>query len=281
MVRPILMLALNATLPLAFPAIAAELEPAERTMLTMRIAEQVFTSYGETHDQLPDLGAKAVGASRVLEALGDEYATEGRRYLTAVDGWKNPLRFVVTHDHVIIISFGADGRADVEYESVDSPEFVAHFEQGVLRGGPERDIILAGGRFIQRPRLPTSPAKQTMAEIRSIGTAIESYAVDNNVYPTTGGLVVVEAIAADLEPIYIRTLPRMDGWNHPYLFSGDTKHYVIVSPGADGVLEQDYLDLGVPKATLAVGRTATSSPDADIVFADGEFVRFPEAADRP
>jgi hypothetical protein len=73
----------------------------------------------------------------------------------------------------------------------------------------------------------------------------------------------------------------MDGWDHPYLFLGDTNHYVIVSAGADGVLEQDYLDSGEPKATLDDGRRATSSPDADIVFADGEFVRFPEAADRP
>src|SRR6185295_6742843 len=57
--------------------------------------------------------------------------------------------------------------------------------------------------------------KRTLADIRTIGTAIEAYAVDTNVYPLSGDL---PALAAVLEPVYIRTLPRKDGWGNPLIY---------------------------------------------------------------
>src|SRR6478672_6949093 len=61
--------------------------------------------------------------------------------------------------------------------------------------------------------------KRTMADIRSIGTAAEAYAIDYNRYPPAAagypsGLSVGSAITTSkyLAPIYIKQLPEKDGW---------------------------------------------------------------------
>ena len=46
--------------------------------------------------------------------------------------------------------------------------------------------------------------KRTMADLRSIGTAIESYSIDNNVYPAAGSMGALQPL---IEPLYIRTMP--------------------------------------------------------------------------
>jgi general secretion pathway protein G len=111
--------------------------------------------------------------------------------------------------------------------------------------------------------------KRTMADIRSAATAIESYSIDNNIYPgPTDGWVTAKGIETALEPIYIRTLPEKDGWGHDLLFLSDGERYVIVSPGKDGNLDRDYSD--------GTGPGATANFNADIVFANGQFVAWPE-----
>src|SRR5207249_8005006 len=54
--------------------------------------------------------------------------------------------------------------------------------------------------------------KRTMADMRSIGTAVESYAVDNNFYPKGLANAAAAAISAHVSPIYIKTVPTTDGW---------------------------------------------------------------------
>lgn len=91
----------------------------------------------------------------------------------------------------------------------------------------------------------------------------------------------LDVLASALEPIYIRSLPRLDGWEHPYLVWSDTKTYFILSGGADGVLDRDYLASVDPTAALAKDSSATTDPTADIVFSDGQFVRWPMDGERP
>src|SRR5436309_12600716 len=53
--------------------------------------------------------------------------------------------------------------------------------------------------------------KRTMSDLRSIGTAIESYQVDNGFPPgTTSG--AVSTISPVLEPTFIKVLPTKDAW---------------------------------------------------------------------
>src|SRR5881296_913792 len=78
--------------------------------------------------------------------------------------------------------------------------------------------------------------KRTMADMRSIGTAIESYAVDNNFYPKNMANANAAAIGAYVAPIYIKTMPTTDGWNNQWDADSTStgSQYTITSPAKDG-----------------------------------------------
>lgn len=116
--------------------------------------------------------------------------------------------------------------------------------------------------------------KRTMADERSIGTAVESFAVDENRYPAQQELGPVAGIAPLLEPTYIKKLPSQDAWKSSYLYWSDGETYVVVSLGGDGKAEMDldgYRALDNP--------SSSKDPDQDIVYANGSFVRYPASAD--
>src|SRR5215471_2765260 len=65
--------------------------------------------------------------------------------------------------------------------------------------------------------------KRTMADMRSLATAVEAYAVDNNNYLaatclpgvfTTYGTVMDTNSLSSLSPTYIGNPPRIDGWGN-------------------------------------------------------------------
>ena len=103
--------------------------------------------------------------------------------------------------------------------------------------------------------------KRTMADMRSIGTAVESFAVDNNVYP-------VAATAAILKPIvengaYMKTMPVLDGWQNTFLVDSVTTGYTLQSPGKLGANDG-----------CVVG-TLTTLFINDICFQNGQFIQYP------
>lgn len=103
----------------------------------------------------------------------------------------------------------------------------------------------------------------TLADMRTLGTALERYAVDHLSYPKTTELA---ALRRELEPEYIKRLPARDGWGHPFVFEVDDQgsSYTLRSPGKDGELQQaDLVEL-------------TRDFAADIVLVDGVFVQRPE-----
>ncbi len=103
--------------------------------------------------------------------------------------------------------------------------------------------------------------KRTMADMRSVGTAVEAYAVDNNVYPV-GNLGAAEPV---LEPIYIKQMPLTDGWRNTLIYTGVTTGYTVES----------YAKGNVNDADIAGPTTLFSS---DILFIDGQFTSWPEGA---
>ena len=117
-----------------------------------------------------------------------------------------------------------------------------------------------------------SKEKQTMADMRSIGTAVEAYAVDKNAYPAADSM---EALAKDLEPIYIKELPRKDAWGTSFRYRADQENdvgpqnYILVSAGSDGVLEHQDLQ--------GYTQRATKDLSEDIVFSVGSFTQYPES----
>jgi hypothetical protein len=113
--------------------------------------------------------------------------------------------------------------------------------------------------------------KATMADMRSLGTCVEAYKIDNGACPgPTPGHVDAAWMRELVEPIYIRTLPLEDAWGNPFVYWCDGEHYRIASLGLDG--NQDR-----PFEEIARG-TATQQFISDIVFVDGEFVQFPQGA---
>jgi hypothetical protein len=116
--------------------------------------------------------------------------------------------------------------------------------------------------------------KRTMADIQTIGTACEAFAVDTNRYPgPTEGWVPVETITGDLSPVYIRLLPVFDGWENPILFRSDGQSYGILSTGKDGVADREW--------TLAEEATPTMDLAADILYVNGQFLIYPEGVEQP
>jgi type II secretion system protein G len=104
--------------------------------------------------------------------------------------------------------------------------------------------------------------KRTMADLRSIGTAIESYAVDANVYPVAATPAALKLV---VEPIYIKTMPNADGWANPFVVDSITTAYTISSNGKDNIA-----------TSCAPGTTSTFIDD--ICFVNGQFLRYPAGA---
>ena len=105
--------------------------------------------------------------------------------------------------------------------------------------------------------------KRTMADIRSLGTAVESYAVDNNFYPKVS---TYAAVTPFVQPIYIKTAPTSDGWNKIWEYTGDPTNgvtYTLFSRAKDGV------------ASAVTGGT-TADFNCDILFSDGQFFQWPQ-----
>ena len=126
-----------------------------------------------------------------------------------------------------------------------------------------------------------SRQKRTMADMRSLATAWEARNVETGRYNASGAQVpgITNAVDVnDLEyqisPTYIKVIPKLDGWKHPFeLFTSqpwaDTasaQGYAIISPGRDGRFS----------TTPQTG--GTTSFDCDIIYSNGAFLAYPEGA---
>ena len=117
--------------------------------------------------------------------------------------------------------------------------------------------------------------KRTMSDMRALATAVEAYAVDNNIYPTaacnaglfTSGTENTLATNSftNLTPTYIAQPPKTDGWSHFMRYAHDAafNHYRIISYGRDGT-------------TTGVACGTTTDFNDDIVYVDGSFIQWPE-----
>ena len=75
-----------------------------------------------------------------------------------------------------------------------------------------------------------------MSDIRSIGTAVESYAVDNGHPPDLFGEEMhISILRTSLEPTFIRKLPTVDAWGTPFKWSRKqaSTDYRVASYGSD------------------------------------------------
>ncbi len=105
---------------------------------------------------------------------------------------------------------------------------------------------------------------RTMADIRSLGTAIHAYEVDYAMFPRVTGNA--NQLKVCLQPTYLKTLPVNDGWNQPLNYTSDGQGYTVLSLGSDFVAEDSYVE------------GPTHHFWQDIVFRNGQFYQWPEGA---
>jgi type II secretion system protein G len=120
--------------------------------------------------------------------------------------------------------------------------------------------------------------KRTMADIRNLATAIESYNVDNNNYPDAtacpAGLPSGAAVATTsftlLKPTYIALPPTTDGWGAALNYGVDGVHqqYIVASGGRDKTITLN------PPTGSACG--TTTDFNSDIVYSNGVFLVYPD-----
>ena len=74
-----------------------------------------------------------------------------------------------------------------------------------------------------------------MADLRTIGTAVEAYAVDMAFYPTfpVAASQGSATILGNLEPTYVKTIPREDGWRTPFYALSVSRFYTLGSAARD------------------------------------------------
>jgi len=111
-------------------------------------------------------------------------------------------------------------------------------------------------------------AKQarTLADMKAIGNALETYALENNTYPK--GLTDANAqILSGYVSKYLQTVPPGDGWNNPWHIDTNSQGtvYTITSYGADGTSSTNS---GGP----------TDNFNSDIIFSNNSFYQWPQGA---
>ena len=106
--------------------------------------------------------------------------------------------------------------------------------------------------------------KRTMSDMRSVGTAVESYQVDNGVPPNVASSADIQVLAATVTPTFIKQLPKGDGWGRPMDWTYSADEYTVRSFGKDGKTA----------ASLVTG--PTTAFNADLMYSNGQFIAFPE-----
>lgn len=158
-----------------------------------------------------------------------------------LDGWGRPLRYRALRGVHQVVSYGSDGVADTDYGS--SLLYAGRWWQVTDAAEAGADLVLVDGRFVKRPFGDKRREFETVNAINAIYLASASFAVDNNRFPgDSGALVPVAALEADLVPVYMQELPKLDGWGRPLLYSNATQRFQLASYGEDGAPDIFWYD---------------------------------------
>lgn len=111
-----------------------------------------------------------------------------------------------------------------------------------------------------------SKRSRTAADLRAIGTALGSYNVDNNQFPTGLAAAALFTLLRDQGHYSGST---SDGWNNAYVYAGDVNGYTLTSNGKDGTSGP---------AVVGDGLGSNDDFDYDVVYINGGFTSPPAIA---
>jgi len=118
--------------------------------------------------------------------------------------------------------------------------------------------------------------KRSMSDMRTLATAIESYSVDNNNYPSAScasnvytsdtSALLTDTSFASIIPTYVGHTVLKDGWGHyfAYAVNGTKTAYRIECWGHDHVRD----------GSIVCG--TTQHFNSDILYSNGTFIQWPE-----
>jgi len=126
--------------------------------------------------------------------------------------------------------------------------------------------------------LNRSRQKRSMADMRSLASALEARATETNNYSigstpvaltatdfTSLTPVSLDAVHGAVSPKYIRKMPRVDGWGNEFDVRVGVKSYAIRSRGSDGDADPEI------RFNYRI-----QSFEEDLVFVNGNFIQYPE-----
>jgi hypothetical protein len=147
-------------------------------------------------------------------------------------------------------------------------------------------LLPAVGAASSKPEDDRMATKQTINDIRNVGTAMYTWYKDQTKGPEKDVAAMIKSVdisavpvisREDLEkllvPKYIAKLPETDGWGHPYEFHLNVQQpnkqpvMGLRSAGRDGVFSGE---------TYEISGFPDTEADQDIAWMDGFFVRWPE-----
>jgi prepilin-type N-terminal cleavage/methylation domain-containing protein len=123
--------------------------------------------------------------------------------------------------------------------------------------------------------LQKSKLKATIGDMKSIGTAIESYMTDNSMAPGGGDFNLIADISIFLAPFYIKVIPDRDAWNGFLNYESgalglNQLRYSIISYGRGGVSN------GVNINNNGYIITSLEDFENDLCFSNGVFTQAPK-----
>ncbi|HUR80662.1 MAG TPA: hypothetical protein VM733_07840 [Thermoanaerobaculia bacterium] len=198
----------------------------------------------------------------------------GSALTRAMKPYEGEWRKINGTDHLKIRADG--GGYVIEFEG---KKYAGAVENGLLRVYhpmstlaalvTSEDHLLIAGEEYRRTDERAEAAKETMASMRSLATALEARATDFNAYGDSNDMVDVpiDRVASVLQPTYSRNVPTTDAWGTMFSVRWSSGGYEIRSTGANRAAED------------APAHGTTSSFDCDIIFANGSFTAWPEGTD--
>ena len=148
-----------------------------QSTLDLRIIGAILETYREHHLNIPATSSFEP-VKRFASSLDPSYS----KHFSLVDGWGRDYLFYTVHDDVVVLSRGANGEIDHGEEIIGilNTEFGQASELKRLKGD---DLILFNDSFVVRSQPQRTYQLRAMADIRSIGTALDSYFIDFGAYP--------------------------------------------------------------------------------------------------
>ena len=246
-------------------------DPVAHTMTTMRMVSTLLVDQQRREGGYPLADGRL---HRVQDVVGSQPSTQAAKL--ARDGWGHPLWYRAGRAVHELISYGADGSADLNYDN--QILYAGRYQPIVDAPDPRNDLVLIDGRFVRRPVGPRTAEFVTINAINASFIASGSFAVDNNRYPGNAAeFRPVSELAAELEPNYIPELPLNDGWGRPLLYSSRPGAFVLASYGENGIPEVAYYT-DMPCNLLSFGEIRIED-GADVVQTCGIFVNWPRSTE--